>query len=97
MVMVMQKFATGGYVADLSRRVGRFTFPVEWVRQYRSEVLRVMGKCAVVRAEQRFELDAIEYTAISDHFEHVDRQFVVPNYVWCFDANGHFWCERREF
>ena len=77
----------------MSRRYGRFALHTEWVREYRSELLRVMGKCAVFRAEHLLHLDQIEYMAACDHFRQLNEGEVVPEYRWIFTDEGDFWCE----
>lgn len=54
--------------AKSSTRAGRFTMPTERARQFSTEGKRVMGLCIVVRAEQLFHSDVIEYIAIRRNF-----------------------------
>jgi hypothetical protein len=74
------------------RRYGRFTIPVSWIDEYRSEALRVMGKCAILKAEMLYTIDAIEYWARSDHFREIADGEVVPEYIWTFSDDGDFGC-----
>jgi hypothetical protein len=39
-----------------------------------------MGKCIPVRAEMRWEYDAIDYIAMSDQFDPVPEGMMVPTY-----------------
>jgi hypothetical protein len=76
-----------------SRRYGRFTVPARWADEYRSELLRVMGKCIVFRAEHLYHSECIEYWAASDHFRALQEGEIVPEYQWYFTDDGDFWCE----
>ena len=76
-----------------TRRYGRFTVPTRWADEYRSELLRVMGKCIVFRAEQMYASDRIEYWAASDHFRELPEGEIIPEYHWHFSDDGHFWCQ----
>lgn len=79
-------------VAD-TRRLGRFTAPAQWAREFRTELKRVMGLCIVVRAEQLYAGDVIEYWASSEHFRALPFGEVVPEYRWVFTDAGDLWCE----
>lgn len=76
-----------------TRRLGRFRIAGVMLKNRPVDVLRVMGKCIVVRAEYLYEADAIEYTAISEHFAPLPEGFVVPTYRWVFQSDGHLICE----
>ena len=76
-----------------NRRYGRFTVPAAWAHDYRTELLRVMGKCAVFRAEHLFFRDCIEYWAACDRFRLLSEGEIVPEYRWVFTDEGDFWCE----
>ena len=76
-----------------ARRYGRFSMPARWADEYRSELLRVMGKCIVLRAEQMYSSDRIEYWAVSDHFRELPEAEIVPEYAWYFTDEGDFWCQ----
>lgn len=77
-----------------SDRVGRFSIARQFALEYRSEVLRVMGKCAVFRAEPDLARDVITYVAISDHFDVLPGGNSIPEYQWLFSDDGYMWCER---
>lgn len=76
-----------------ARRYGRFSMPARWADEYRSELLRVMGKCIVFRAEHLYHSDRIEYWAASDHFRALPEGEIVPEYGWYFTDEGDFWCQ----
>lgn len=61
--------------------------------EYPSEALRVMGKCVILRAEHRLDMDCIEYWAVSDHFRFVPLWQRCPEYIWHCTSEGDFWCE----
>lgn len=76
-----------------TRRYGRFSMPARWADEYRTELLRVMGKCIVFRAEHLYHSDRIEYWAASDHFRVLPEGEIVPEYGWYFTDDGDFWCQ----
>lgn len=63
-------------------RLGRFTLTRACIDQDRDAARLVMSACIVVRAEMRWAEDAIDYTAISPHFEAVPEGNVIPIYEW---------------
>jgi hypothetical protein len=75
------------------RRYGRFTAPAQWARQFRTDLKRVMSLCIVVRAEQIFVRDEIEYFAVSEHFRNLLPGEIVPEYRWIFSDDGDVQCE----
>jgi hypothetical protein len=52
----------------LARRLGRFCLSSDMVRFYPEQAQQILMNCVVVRAEQRFDLDAIEYIAMCAQF-----------------------------
>lgn len=76
-----------------ARRFGRFTAPASWAHEFRTELKRVMGLCVVFRAEHMLYSDQIEYLAASEHFRHVPRGEVCPEYRWIFTDEGGISCE----
>ena len=76
-----------------ARRYGRFTAPAQWAREFRTELKRVMGLCIVVRAENLFVSDQIEYWAASEHFRALLPGEIVPEYRWVFSEDGYVCCE----
>lgn len=76
-----------------ARRYGRFAVPARMADEYSSELLRVMGKCAVFRAEHLYQSDSIEYWAACDHFRSLSEVEMVPEYIWYFTSEGDFWCQ----
>jgi hypothetical protein len=69
---------------ERKRRLGRFTVPADWADRYSSDLLRIMGRCAIVRAELLYVSDQIEYWARSDNFRELSPNEIVPQYVWHF-------------
>ena len=91
-----QLIAVGAQVQRVvrrSRRYGRFSVPARMADEYSSELLRVMGKCAVFRAEHLYHSDSIEYWAACDHFRELSEGEMVPEYIWHFTSDGDFWCD----
>jgi hypothetical protein len=76
-----------------THRYGRFSAPAAWAREFRTDLKRVMGYCIVLRAEQMFISDRIEYWAVSEHFRELPIGEMVPEYRWHFTDEGAIWCE----
>lgn len=70
------------------RRYGRFTAPDDFVRQFSTDLKRIMGQCIVFRAEHLFHSRSVEYWAASEHFRPVPLGAVIPEYHWVF-VDGH--------
>lgn len=66
-------------------KLGRFSIPVDLVRQQNIAVKRIMSQCIIVRAEMMFINNVIEYEAISWRFREVPEGQIMPNYVWSYD------------
>lgn len=80
-----------------ARRYGRFRIPSHMVREYSSELLRVMGRCAIYRAEMLYASDSIEYHAACDMFLELPEGEEAPEYTWFFTSEGDFWCEELKW
>lgn len=66
-----------------ARNIGTFSIPRRMIDGDKEILLELFAGMIVVRAELRFDTDAIEYTAISDKFEPVDINRAAPHYsVW---------------
>jgi hypothetical protein len=70
------------------RRLGKFSIPMKRVSKFDTTVKRIMGLCIIVRAEVMYDRDAVEYVALSEHFEENPEYVVVPEYIWHVD-DGH--------
>jgi hypothetical protein len=77
----------------VNKRVGKFTLPAGDVQAYEPSVLRVMGLCAVGRAERMFEADVVEYTAVCEMFREISPGEIVPRYRWIVGPNDELRCE----
>lgn len=77
---------------NYSRKVGRFRVHSQLARDFDTTLKRIMSRCIVVRAEQHFASDEIEYVAVSDLFREVKNGEIVPEYVWTCNTDGYFWC-----
>lgn len=75
------------------RRFGRFSAPARMVREFHTDLKRVMGQCIVFRAEHMFDSDSIEYWAASEHFRQLPSGALIPCYCWVIAADG---CMRAE-
>lgn len=66
---------------NLPRRIGRFTIPWEIIENRPAEARVALTACLVVRAESMFHMRAVEYIAVSEHFDEVPPGVEVPLYV----------------
>lgn len=64
----------------MHRKIGRFQIPNDIIHNDPKLAQRIMARCIVVRAEQLWERDAIEYVALSNSFEDVPANCVTPDY-----------------
>ena len=71
----------------MNRRLGRFSIAEKMVEDAPHHVKAVMARCIVVRCEMRWT-GTLEYVAISDHFDIVQKGERIPLYVVTFDAVG---------
>lgn len=62
------------------RRLGKFVIPVELIKNKPAFVFTVMSTVIPVRAEQRFDIDAIEYVGICHNFDMVKLGEIAPEY-----------------
>lgn len=68
----------------LFSRRGRFSIRREFFKKHPEAVMRVMGRCAVFRAELMWETDSFEYLAVSADFEEVEDGLPPFEYEACF-------------
>jgi len=69
-----------------SRKLGRFVVGHSVIEKSPDDVMRLMGRMIVVRAESRYDVGGVEYTAISDYFSDVPEGNVVPEYRFAFSG-----------
>lgn len=70
------------------RRYGRFSLPAHMVREGRWEATRIMGMCAVFRAEHMLMCDRVQYEVSCWKFRPVALGEIVPEYEWRFGDDG---------
>lgn len=63
------------------RRLGRFNVPRIYIAKFPEDVMEVLSKCLIVRAETLYHADAIEYIAFSEMFEPCEDGCEPPMYV----------------
>jgi len=77
-------------VDDITRRLGKFEIIEEMIERWPDEVLRIMSRCIVTRAEFLFHKHTFEYIAYSRDFEESNEPYgapiLIPTYVWEFDS-----------
>ncbi len=56
------------------------------------DLMRLMGRLIVVRAEQQYHLNGIEFIAMSEYFKEVPEGELTPEYRFTFDY-GEIKCE----
>lgn len=80
------------------RRIGTFRISNTLLQDESSHdnIMSIMGSVIVVRAEQRYDIDGIEYHAISEYFDEVDQHIHAPNYTVNFDKDGTFEFVKQE-
>lgn len=64
------------------RRIGKFSLPAEWVKRRDPMVTRIMGMCAILRAEHKLYTDDVEYVATCWKFRELEEGCVIPTYKW---------------
>jgi hypothetical protein len=69
-------------------RIGQFYIGTQLFDKELKLIQRVLAKVVVLRAELTWDKRSVEYTALSDNFESVDKGSVPPLY--------HAKCEARE-
>ena len=74
------------------RRFGVFRIPAQWVQEMRPEVTRIMGMCAVYRAEHLLMSDQVEYVVECWKFRPVPPGEIAPGYAWSFSEDGSVDC-----
>jgi len=72
--------------ADIGSRFGRFHIARGYINDYPDEVLVIMARCIILRAEVLWTPDVVEYVAISQEFEKATPNCDPPFYVWQMDG-----------
>lgn len=75
------------------RRYGRFCIAADMVRNATPELTRIMGSCAIFRAEYMMVSNRVEYVAYSFRFREIEEGEIAPLYEWFFSNCGDMWCE----
>jgi hypothetical protein len=70
------------------RKLGIFFLNGQSVREYSTEVKRIMGMCTILRAEHMLSSNKIEYVAICDKFRSIHDGEMMPRYQIIID-DGH--------
>lgn len=63
-----------------THRIGKFRVSTYLIRHEPASALAVLENCIVVRAENSYETDAIEYVALSADFDPVPLYSLAPSY-----------------
>lgn len=66
----------------MKNRKGIFTISRELMYDNPEMVMKIMGKCIILRAECIALNNTIEYHAVSDEFNEVSEGSVVTGYIW---------------
>ena len=69
-------------------RLGQFFIPSHVVRHQPQQALAILRGVLIVRAEQMYVRDAIEYIGVADHFSEVPDGDTAPFYDWALDELG---------
>lgn len=67
---------------DLKTRIGKFEISMVFFESAPEEVMRILGRCLVVRAEWLFHKRTIEYMAYSLDFDTGPEFRAAPEYIW---------------
>lgn len=78
--MAKSRVATPIQDAVSQRRLGTFLVPWGMIDRNPDDVAKVFVDCIVVRAELRWDVDAIEYVAYRPEFASVDPGACTPRY-----------------
>lgn len=62
------------------RRIGRFYIDALLLQSRPEEAKKVLQGVLIVRAEQRWDMDAIEYVGIHESFDELERGQIAPLY-----------------
>ena len=75
-------------------KIGKFTISnlILQDTQAHESIMRLMGRMIVVRCEQRFDANGIEYIAMSNYFKEVSQGQQIPRYIFTF-TNDEIKCE----
>lgn len=76
-------------------QIGKFTINNEWLMDSQEELMRLMGRMIIVRAENLWSMNVIEYVAISEYFEERPPGQVIPFYTFEF-TGGEITCTKVE-
>ena len=71
-----------------SKRYGKFFLSREMIIKYPNTIKKIMGECIILRAENMWCKEGIEYEALSDWFDEVEEGFIIPRYDIIFRNDG---------
>lgn len=66
---------------DFNRRLGRFTIAASLLEEAPGAALRLLENAVVLRAERRFDMQAIEYAVRKLEFDPVPEGHLIPVYA----------------
>lgn len=72
------------------RRYGRFSLDYDLVMQAAPVVTRILGACAIVRAEPDMLHKRVQYHAVSYKFREIEHGEIAPAYNWYIRDDGTF-------
>ena len=70
----------------MRERMGVFHISLELLEQNPEAVMKIMGRCVVIRAENLYYRNCIEYYAMSPDFEELGEGECAPEYTWIVDS-----------
>lgn len=65
---------------DLEGRYGKFSIDKKVIDSSDDLVMQIMGMCVILRAEFNYYKKAIDYIALSPHFEPIEMGTLIPEY-----------------
>ncbi len=71
-----------------TKRIGRFRISNELIEKNPDAIQKAFAQVIPVRAEQMLHIDAIEYCAISKHFEEIQEEQEAPYYDVTYNSDS---------
>lgn len=79
---------------DLYKRLGKFSISTELLEQNPEAVMKIMGRCIILKAESLDYKRMYEYYAYSPHFDIITEGECAPEYGWQLTVGGELSAHR---
>jgi hypothetical protein len=77
----------------MKSQMGKFYIDNYQIKNNPLDIMQIMGRCVVLRAERLWEKDRTEYIALSSQFQVIPEGCMAPEYVWE-KRNNEWWAKR---